>query len=109
MFTKVRGALEGAENIKEGAEKIKGGGASAPPSPILPTLMYPEEVKTFMSEGTPEPHFQERCAKLCENFRHLFKLELGSLKDFELEIEYKDSAKPKFCKPRQLHLLYNLI
>ena len=66
----------------------------------LDKMLYPEEVKTLASEHKLEPHFQERCAKLCEKFPDLFKSELGCLKDFELEIEFKNSAKPKFCKPR---------
>ena len=37
---------------------------------------------------------------MCEKFSDLFKPELGCLKDFDLEIEFKNSAKPKFCKPR---------
>ena len=65
-------------------------------------MLYPEEVNTPKSENKLEPHFQKKCAKLCKKFPDLLKPELESLKDFEVEVEFKDSAKPKFCKPRSL-------
>ena len=38
--------------------------------------------------------------KLCGEYSKIFKLELGCLKDFELEIQFKSDAKAIFCKPR---------
>ena len=55
-----------------------------------------------MSENKLEPHFQKKCVKLCEKFLDLLKPELEYLKDFEVEVEFKVSAKPKFCKPRSV-------
>ena len=47
----------------------------------------------------PDKKLQEACEKLCEDFPDLFKPELGCLRDFELEVKFKDNAKPVFCKP----------
>lgn len=43
---------------------------------------------------------QSACSKLCDEYADLFKPELGCLRDVELEIEFKDEAKPIFMKPR---------
>ena len=43
---------------------------------------------------------QKACSDLCNQFPDLFKEELGCLKGVELDIKFKDSAKPVFCKPR---------
>ena len=43
---------------------------------------------------------EEKCKVLCEEFPDLFKDELGCLKDVELEVKFKDDAKPIFHKPR---------
>jgi len=43
---------------------------------------------------------QSACEQLCKEFPELFKLELGCLKYFELEVKFKADAKPIFCKPR---------
>lgn len=37
---------------------------------------------------------------MCQDFPDLFKQELGCLKDFLLEIQFKPDSKPIFCKPR---------
>ena len=37
---------------------------------------------------------------MCQNFPDVFKPELGCLKDFELDIRFKNDPKPIFCKPR---------
>ena len=38
--------------------------------------------------------------RLCTDFLELFKLKMGCLKEFDLEIKFKQDAKPVFCKPR---------
>jgi len=43
---------------------------------------------------------QKACEQVCEEFSDLFKDELGCLKDFELEVQFKSDSKPVFCKPR---------
>ena len=48
----------------------------------------------------PDRKLQAECRKLCEEFPHLFKPELGRLKDFELEVKFKPDAKLNFCKAR---------
>ena len=43
---------------------------------------------------------EEKCKDLCGEFPDLFKDELGCLKDEELEVKFKEDAKPIFHKPR---------
>ena len=93
--------------ITSNVSKIKdlnllGRDAIATISTSLDKMLYPEMVNTLMLEDKLEPRFQERCAKLGEKFANLFKPELGCSQDFELKINFKDSVKPKFCKPRSV-------
>ena len=37
---------------------------------------------------------------MCKEFPEIFKDELGCLKNFQLEINFKPSTKPVFCRPR---------
>ena len=48
----------------------------------------------------PYGSLQRDCHALCDVFPDLFKEELGSLKDFELEVKFKSDAKPVFHKAR---------
>ena len=48
----------------------------------------------------PYVSLQRDCQKLCDEFPDLFKLELGCLKDFELEVKFKAHAVPVFHKAR---------
>ena len=59
-------------------------------------------VNTVFDTLKPDKTLQEACEKLCEDFPDLFKQELGCLRDFELEVKFKDHAKPVFCKPRRV-------
>jgi hypothetical protein len=43
---------------------------------------------------------QKACEQVCEESADLFKDELGCLKDFEREMQFKSNSKPVFCKPR---------
>ena len=43
---------------------------------------------------------QSACEQMCQNFPDVFKPEHGCLKDFELDIRFKNDTKPIFCKPR---------
>jgi len=54
----------------------------------------------------PDLRLQQACAKLCEDYTELFKQELGCLRDFELEINFKSDAKPVFCKPRSVRFAW---
>ena len=56
-------------------------------------------VNTVFDTLNPDKKLQEAFEKLCEDFPDLFKPELGCLRDFELEVKFKDNAKPVFCKP----------
>ena len=43
---------------------------------------------------------QSTCEQMCQNFPDVFKPELGCLKDFELDIRFKNDTKPIFSKPQ---------
>ena len=53
-----------------------------------------------VNQCQPDKSLQKACQELCDEFPDLFKPELGCLKDFELEIQFKPDVKPVFCKPR---------
>ena len=61
-----------------------------------------EDTKDCSSEtsSTEYAELQRNCKKLCDKFPDLFKKELGCLKDFELEVQFKADAKPVFHKAR---------
>ena len=61
----------------------------------------PTSICTVM-EDQPDLALQDACRKVCEEFPNLFKPELGKLKNFELEVKFKDDVKPVFCKPRNV-------
>ena len=48
----------------------------------------------------PDVSCQKACQQLCQDFPDLFKLELGYIKDFELEVKFNPDVKLIFCKPR---------
>lgn len=48
----------------------------------------------------PDIALQKACKQVCEEFPNIFKDELGKLKDFELDIKFKEEARPVFHKPR---------
>ena len=52
-----------------------------------------ETIKTVGTE-TPDARLHQACSKLCEQFTDLFKLELGCLKDVELEVQFQLDFKP---------------
>lgn len=60
----------------------------------------PETVKQVFNSLQPDKQLQQACIQVCEELPDIFKPELGCLKDFELEVKFKDDAKPIFCKPR---------
>ncbi|XP_065060439.1 uncharacterized protein K02A2.6-like [Rhopilema esculentum] len=43
---------------------------------------------------------QEKCKKLCNEFKDLWKPELGCLKGYELEVKFKPNVQPIFRKAR---------
>ena len=61
-------------------------------------------VHAVFSEVGPNEELQAACRQLCEEFPDLFKPELGTLKDVELEIKFKPDAQPVFRKPRPVPL-----
>ena len=48
----------------------------------------------------PYVSIQRDCQKHCDEFTDQFKPELGCLKDFELEVNFKADAVPAFHKAR---------
>jgi hypothetical protein len=58
------------------------------------------EVHVIFKDIKPNVELQLACRKLCEEFPNLFKPELGTLKDVELEVKFKPSAQPVFRRPR---------
>lgn len=48
----------------------------------------------------PDAALQQACKNLCDEFPDLFKEGLGTKKHFELEVKFKDEAKPVFLKAR---------
>ena len=50
----------------------------------------------------PYVSLQRDCQNLCDEFPDLFKLELGCLTDFELEVKFKADAVPIFHKARSV-------
>ncbi|KAG0722413.1 hypothetical protein GWK47_006041 [Chionoecetes opilio] len=62
-----------------------------------------EESSVYTVNTTqPDKSLQKACQELCDVFPDLFKPELGCLKDFELEVQFKQNAQPIFCKPRSV-------
>ena len=59
-----------------------------------------QDVNNVFSHLPRDKRLQEQCRKVCDEFPDLFKPELGKLKDFELEVKFKEDAEPVFCKPR---------
>ena len=55
-----------------------------------------EAVKPSISYASLE----QACNKICEEFPDLFKDELGCLKDFELDVKFKNDTRPVFHKVR---------
>lgn len=58
------------------------------------------KVKSMANNLPGNQTLKSACQQLCDEFPDLFKSELGCLKDFELDVKFKEDAKPKFCKPR---------
>ena len=50
-------------------------------------------------ENQSQSELKKECNKLCEQFSDIFKDELGCLKNFELNIKFKEGSSPIFHKP----------
>ncbi len=48
----------------------------------------------------PDLTLQKACKQLCSEFPDLFRPELGTFKDLELEVKFKPDSSPVFHKPR---------
>jgi hypothetical protein len=59
-----------------------------------------EPCNAVFSHLKADPKLQDRCRALCDEFQELWKPELGCLKNFELEVKFKDNAQPIFRKAR---------
>ena len=59
-----------------------------------------------VTHGCSDITLHNACQQLCAQFPELFKPELGYLKAFELEIKFKQDAKPVFFKPRTVPLAF---
>ena len=51
-------------------------------------------VLTILKDLKPDVALQEACKRVCQDFPDLFKQELGCLKDFQLEIQFKPDSNP---------------
>ena len=49
---------------------------------------------------------QSACEQMCQNFPDVFKPELGCLKDFELDIRFKNDTRPIFFVSHDQYLLH---
>ena len=58
------------------------------------------KVHKVFDDLEPDLKLKKDCQQLCQEFPDLFKPELGCLKDFELEVKFKEESSPVFCKPR---------
>ena len=68
-------------------------------------LLFSSQVNTISISGEAKPNFQwlqKKFETLCQQYCDVFKHELGVLRDYELEIEFKPDAKPVFKKPRSV-------
>ena len=63
-------------------------------------LNSPSTVNAVFDNLTTDETLQAACTKLCEEFPDVFKPELRCLRDFELEVKFKEDSKPIFCQPR---------
>jgi transposase InsO family protein len=64
---------------------------------VLSLLKSRSDVRPILQR---DDTLQKACEQVCEEYSDLFKDELGCLKDFELEVQFKSDSKPVFCKPR---------
>ena len=68
-------------------------------------LLFSSQVNTISISGEAKPNLQwlqKKCETLCQQYSDVFKQELGVLRDYELEIEFKPDAKPVFKRPRSV-------
>ena len=63
-------------------------------------LQDAEACHAVFSNLKADTTLQEKCKKLCIDFKELWKRELGCLKDVELEVQFKSNAQPIFRKAR---------
>ena len=77
-------SVDNALGLKSIERQVKSEGAK---------VAHPETSDAYAS-------LQQDCHNLCKKFPDFFKEELGCLKDFELEVEFKSDAKPVFHKAR---------
>ena len=59
-------------------------------------------VGDVLTINTSDNKLKAACEQLCSEFPDLWKDELGCLRDVVLDVKFKDSAKPKFFKPRSV-------
>ena len=55
----------------------------------------------------PDTKLQDGCRKLCQEFPDVFKDELGCLKGYELEVNFKPDTQPVFTQPRPVPFALN--
>ena len=65
-------------------------------------VLHGTENSVLALRQSDDSSLKTSCIQVCGEFEDLFKPELGCLRDFELEVEFKDEAKPVFCKPRSI-------
>ena len=70
--------------------------------PVDQALQDAEPCRAVFSNLKADTKLQEKCKKLCIEFKDLWKPDLGCLKDYELEVKFKSNAQPIFRKARQV-------
>ena len=59
-----------------------------------------QNLVSTITENQPDGKLQTKCKEMCKEFPEIFKDELECFKNFQLEINFKPSTKPVFCRPR---------
>ena len=57
-------------------------------------------INAIIKDTSLDLTLENSCKKVCPDFPDLPKEELGCLKDFELDVKFKNDANPVFYKPR---------
>ena len=63
-----------------------------------------QNLVSTITENQPDGKLQTKCKEMCKEFPEIFKDELKCLKNFQLEINFKPSTKPVFCRPRPVSI-----
>ena len=60
-----------------------------------------QNLVSTITENQPDGKLQTKCKEMCKEIPEIFNDELGCLKNFQPEINFKPSTKPVFCLDRR--------